>query len=388
MTAETIASQLVTAGDPPPPASWRTALYREDAPGARLDSQPWAQSWPAYLAAVFGKDPAEARQFIANAWTERLPDEGGFLVPEQLRSQVLAYIAPAVVRPRAMVLPMSAAQLHVPVLDNPSQASGNQALGGLTFSFAEDSDSIPSSTPGLARAKLTARKLAALVAVPNELAGDAAGALGDFISRVIAIGYAWAEDDYFISGTGAGQPQGILNAGCAVSVTRADIGQPPVLADLVAMIKALAPASKAAGLMPGITDVGWLISATVVDALLELYLLPAGTSPTSGAPVTLSDWLLLGDGRQVGPSALGLPAFITDHQPAAGTRGDIALADIRNYLIGDRLELTIERSAAGSGFVTDITNYRIKARVDGRYFVQGQTTTKAGGQVSPVVVLQ
>ena len=28
--------------------------YRHDAPGARLDSEPWARSWPAYLAAVFG----------------------------------------------------------------------------------------------------------------------------------------------------------------------------------------------------------------------------------------------------------------------------------------------------------------------------------------------
>jgi HK97 family phage major capsid protein len=359
--------------------------YRADAPGARLDSEPWARSWPAFLAAVSGADNA-ARQFIRNAWTERVPSEGGFLVPEQLRAQVMAYIAPAIIRPRAMVLPMAAYRLDVPVLDNPSQASGRQALGGLTFSFTEDGAPIASSNPAFAMAVLQAQKLAALVSVPNELESDAAGALGYFINQVVAIGYAWAEDDYYIAGTGVGQPQGVINASCAYQVTRTNSASAPVLADVVSMLKGLAPASKAAGLLPGVTSVGWLVSDAVLDAMLDLYQ-TIGTAPTSAA-TSPSEWLLLGDGHQVGPSILGLPAFITDHQPAAGTQGDLALADLRNYLIGERMELTIERSAAGSGFGTDITNYRIKARIDGRYFVQGSTTTEAGQTVSPVVVLK
>jgi HK97 family phage major capsid protein len=366
--------------------------YRADAPGARLDSEPWARSWAAYLTAISDESDGSARRFIMNAWTERVPSEGGFLLPEGLRASVMSYITPAVVRPRAMVLPMAEYRLGVPVLDNPSQESGKQALGGLTFAFTEDGAAIPTSTPTFARAVLDARKLAALVGVPNELESDAAGALGDFISRVVAIGYAWAEDDSFIQGSGANGPQGILNAPCAYRVTRTNSGDAPVFADVLAMAKGLAPASKAAGLTPGITDVGWLISDTVFDSLLELYYAPnpAADAPpdaTAGAIVPPSEWLSLGDGHQIGPSMLGLPAFITDHQSAAGSAGDLALADIRNYLIGDRLELTIERSTAGSGFVTDITNYRIKSRVDGRYFVQGSTTTEAAQTVSPVVVL-
>jgi HK97 family phage major capsid protein len=98
--------------------------------------------------------------------------------------------------------------------------------------------------------------------------------------------------------------------------------------------------------------------------------------------------LSLGDGHGVGPAILGLPAKVTDHQPAAGSPGDLMLCDLGNYLIGDRQELTIERSAQGPGFITDITNYRIRARVDGRYYVQGATTTEADEQVSPVVILQ
>lgn len=360
--------------------------YREDAPGARLDDQPWARTWPAYLAAVFGEDSA-ARTVIRNAWTERVPSEGGFLVPEQLRAQVMSYITPAIVRPRAMVLPMGSLRLDVPVLDNPSQASGAQALGGLTFAFTENNALIPSSNPAFGRAVLQAQKLAALVAVPDELASDAAGALGDFIARVVALGYAWKEDDVFIGGTGTGQPQGLLSAACAVIVARAVAGTVSS-ADVAKMVSALHPAALAAGLTPGITDVGWLISDSLLASILQMYLLPAGATATSGAIAALPAWLNLGDGHEVGPSILGLPAFVTDHQPAAGTEGDLALVDLRNYLIGDRMEMTIDRSSAGTGFVTDITNYRIRARVDGRYWVQEQTTTEAGATVAPVVILK
>ena len=108
----------------PAPGGWRSALYRPDAPGAVLDGQPWARSWPAFLKAVSDPNDSSVRQFIANAAAmgERVPAEGGFLVPEVLRSQVMSYITPAIVRPRATVLPMGSLRLPVPILDNPSQS--------------------------------------------------------------------------------------------------------------------------------------------------------------------------------------------------------------------------------------------------------------------------
>lgn len=368
--------------------------YRPDAPGARLDDQEWASSWPAFFAAVFNDRDASARQFIANAWTERTGAGGGFLVPEQLRASVMAYVTPPVVRPRAMVLPMDSLRLHLPVLDNPSQQNGSQALGGLTFSVTENGAQIAASAPQFGQAVLEARKLAALVPVPNELVSDGAGALHDFISRVVSIGYHWAEDDLFIAGTGANGPEGVLNADCAVRVPRVTGETAPLLADIMALAKALHPASKAAGYTAGVDSVGWLISASVFDSLLELFFLPAGATPSSGVPTSPSNWLELGDGHQVGPSMLGLPAWVTDHQPVAGSPGDLAIADLRHYAIGDRMELTVEPSGRGSGFITDVTNYRFKARVDGRYLLQGPVTPESGpgtnnvNVISPVAVLQ
>jgi HK97 family phage major capsid protein len=394
---EAVAGELMTAGEMPQPGSWRSALYRPDAPGAALDSQPWARNWGAFMRAVLDPMDSSVRQFIANVMTrpqnagfsERIPSEGGFLVPELLRSQVLSYMTSAIVRPQAMVLPMASLRIGIPNLDNPSQQSGAQALGGMTFAWTEQAATIAATAPTFGRTALEARKAAGyLQNVPNELCEDAAGPLGDFLARTVSAGYQWFEDDSFLNGTGTGQPQGLINAPCAVGVGRA-ASDAVGLTDIVAMFKALHPAAKQAAMTPGVLGVMWLMSATVMDQILELYLTvdPGGTAPTAQTPVALSDWFSAGNGRDVGASMLGIPAVVTDHQPALGTTGDLILADIRQYVIGDRLELLIERSQNGPGFGSDTSEFRIKSRLDGRYWIQSATTTEAGQTVSPVVVL-
>ena len=368
------------------PGGWQ-ALHEPRAPGAVLDSQPWAKSWTSFLRAIDDPHDASARTFIANAaMSERVGSEGGFLVPEVLRSQVLFYMATAAaVRPQAMVLPMSSQRLPVPILDNPSQSGGTQALGGLTFSFTEEGAAISNSTPGFGRVVLEARKLAALMTVPNELADDGAGAFGDFLARVIAKGYGWTEDDFFIgtNGTGVGCPQSLINAPCAVAVTRSGGAGKVILQDIATMFKALHPAAKMSGFTPGYTNVRWLLSSSAMDQILELYLAIGTPANQAVAP---SDWFQAGDGDRTGPSMLGLPVTVTDHQPAVGSTGDVVLADLSQYLIGDRQVMTVER-ARESLFANDQSYFRVRALVDGRYWVQSSTTTETGQSVSPVVVL-
>ena len=384
MTVDQLAADLLGAGPRPAPSGGRGA------PGAVLDGQPWAKSWATFLAAVNDPHDSSARTYIANVMSERVPAEGGFLVPEVLRAQVMAYMTPAIIRPRAQVLPMSSLRLPVPALDNASQASSNQALGGLTFSLAEEGAAIATSNPTFGRVVLEARKIAAYMQnVPNELVNDSAGPFGDFLARVIALGYAWVEDDYFIgtNGTGVSAPQGLVNAPCAVGIDR-NTNNDVLFADVVAMFKALHPASKQAGLTSGVTSTVWLLSASAMDQLLELYYNPTGTEV-----VAPSGWFSMGDGDKVGPSMLGLPAIVTDHQPAIGSTGDVILADLRHYLIGDRQIMTVERSQESGGFIYDASNFRVRSRVDGRYWIQSATTPEIGAGssnvnvVSPVVVL-
>ncbi len=220
--------------------------------------------------------------------------------------------------------------------------------------------------------------------MPNELTDDAAGAMGDLLARVIAMGHAWYEDDLFIAnGNGTGEPQSLANASCAAGVDRAVASQVG-LSDITSMAKALHPAALQAALTPGLTYVRWLLSSSVLAYFLDLY--QAVGTPTNFG-VSLANWFNFGDGHQVGPSMLGIPASVTDHQPALGSTGDVILADLSQYVIGDRLEMTVERSPSGPSFALDASDFRIRSRVDGRYWVQSATTTEASGTVSPVVVL-
>ena len=122
----------------------------------------------------------------------------------------------------------------------------------------------------------------------------------------------------------------------------------------------------------------WLLSASAMDQILEMYYNP---SSQGGGAV---GWFPTGDGQKIGPSLLGLPATVTDHQPAAGSTGDVILADFPQYLIGDRLTMTVERSQDG-GFINDAL-FPGGLWGDGRYWVQ---VVHDGGWPDgiPVVVL-
>jgi HK97 family phage major capsid protein len=343
-------------------------------PGAALDEYPFARSWAAYLKAIRTDGPDRAT--IANAWTERRGSDGGFLVPWTLTEKVFAYLTEAVIWPRASVLTMGEYRVGLPTLDNPSQANGTQGLGGIQFDLTPDGGTITTSNPKFGAQFLEAQKLAALISpVPNELAEDAAGAFSDLFSRVVGMGLAWELDDLFFTGNGVGQPQGVLNAPAALEVSRTSPSNAPVHADVIGLLKKLHPASK--------KKATWLASEDVFDALVDEYL-AVGTPTTQAVAPPMA---LVFDAARGCWTLFGVELEITDHQPPAGTAGDLALADLSLYQIGSREMMTVDVSSQGSTFVTDSSAYRIRTRVDGRFLPQSTYTLANGKAVSPLVVL-
>jgi HK97 family phage major capsid protein len=350
----------------------QAALYSATAPGAALNDA--VTGWAELASAARSPSGETGRKLrdLQNAMAERVPSGGGFLVSERMRSDmVLASLEAAIIRPRATVIPMSSLRLPIPMVDDTTHAS-NALFGGLTWAWAEEGATLPTTSPAYGRLVLEATKLAAyLGGVPNELVGDAA-AFEAFAGTVIPLGLAWAEDQAFISGSGTGQPQGILNASCAVNVTRTASLQ----ADVTSMVTRMLPQS--------MKDFIWLCSPDKISPLLNMYLL-IGTVPTSSA-VAPSAWLT-GD-AVTGWTLLGRPLYVTEHVPVAGTRGDLIAVDPKFYLIGDRQAMTIDTSAVGQKFINDQTEFRIISRLDGEIWLQSPVTpANASATVSPVVIL-
>ena len=68
----------------------------------------------------------------------------------------------------------------------------------------------------------------------------------------------------------------------------------------------------------------------------------------------------------VGPATLlGYPVKVTEKTPALGTKGDIILAALSAYYIGDRRDMTVAVSPH-SRFATDEVEFRFTKRVDGK----------------------
>jgi HK97 family phage major capsid protein len=362
----------------------------EDGPapaGAQLDRHPWARTWGSFLAAIADKsDRAGARatcrkvmdatRLLNAALSERVPAEGGYLLPERLRSQVLAYMMGSIVRPRCSLLPLDSERVPVPTLENPSQASGAQALGGMTWSFTQEGAAIPATVPNFGRVALEAWPDKALLKdVPNELISDSPAFTEDFLPRVVGLGLAWHVDDYALyQGTGVGQPQALVNAPGQVQVTR----NPPSgytigHIDVVTCLKSLHPASK--------TTATWLVSEDAFDQLLEVYEI-AGSAP-SGQLLSPPNVLKFKGGMW---TLFGLPVIPNDHQPQAGTPGDLMLCDLSLLLLGEREAMTVE-VAPHAGFGKDTSYIRFRYRWDARFWPQSTITLANGKVTSPLVVL-
>jgi len=368
-------------------------IFGPEAPGdtaaARLNGFPWARSLSAFLAAIGDKDDQsgargvirqvmeESRPRAAAGLSERIPSEGGYLVPEVLARKIESYMTGAVIVPRSQQIPMTSLRQPVPVLDAPNQSSG--VLGGMTFSMVAESANIPATVPEFGVLALEARKFAAyLTTVPNELCDDSPVFSEIFLPQLVGRGLAWQEDYLAVNGNGIAEPQGLLSAPAALFQVRAtsdDVTVP----DVVGMLKQLHPASKRS------ESTCWLLGDDVFGVLLELATI-TGTTPTSAASgPTL--WLEYDAGAGFW-RLLGYPAFPTDWQPALGSTGDCILVDLDQYLWGTRGEMTIERSMKGSGFINDTSNFRFRHRIDGRLWPQQSYTLSNSQVVSPLVILE
>jgi HK97 family phage major capsid protein len=357
------------------PGNALDVLYRADAPGVKLDG-------------VFGglgdlvatvrqggrrgdKRLGEVARIQASFGSE-VPDAGGFLVGEELRSDlVLASLESAIVRPRAINIPMGTLRTGVPAMDPVTNASA--ILGGFVGYWTEEGATITESTPTFQRIFLDAKALKALGNVPNELILDAP-AFDVYLRRVVPAAMAWWEDQALIHGTGVGEPEGCLNAACQIKVSRATASHVK-LADVQSMVTRMWP--------QGFATACWLASPDVLTELINLFL--SVGSPTTQA--VSPPGLLIFSADRNRWELLGLPLYATEHANALGTAGDFALVDLGAYLLGTRALLQVDTSPHYK-FNLDVTSIRIRTRVDGRMWPQSSVTPANSSQsVGPVVTL-
>jgi HK97 family phage major capsid protein len=328
---------------------------------------------------------------IRNATTmsERIPSEGGFLVPENLRSEMLALsLEEEVIRPEATVIPMDSLRVPLPSIDDTSHASS--VFGGVSAAWTAEGAALSATAPKFSRLVLQANKLTAFTQIPNELLQDSATPMDVWFNTFFPMAMSFFADLAFLVGDGVDQPEGLINCPGAVTVTPTSSTGPIQLADVIAMLVRLWP--------PSLKRARWVCSPDALGQLLQMGLVVV--SGTSGSTLTaVAPPSMLGGMQAIeapGGSAgdgfnfklLGIPLRVSEKVPFPGTNGiagSLVLYDPTGYLVGDRQAMQVATSAEYA-FANDEVSYRITQRMDGRGW-QRTPLTPANGSANTLSMI-
>lgn len=350
----------------------RHGLYNSSALGAQLDKD--FRGAASFFQTIWhNADNTTENQAkktkLRNAFGTTVPSEGGFLVPETLRSTLLQVsLETAIVRPRATVIPMESQRLPIPMIDSSSNVSS--VFGGFVAYWTEEGATLTESSANFGRVVLDAKKLTVYSEVPNELVSDSAISFEGFMDQMLPKVIAFYEDDAFMNGSAVGEPMGFLNSPAAVEVAK-ESGQAAdtiVWENVIKMYSRMLPSSLGTAV--------WIASINTFPELATMAL----SVGTGGSAVWLNN------GVQGPPmTILGRPVIFTEKAPVLGDAGDITFVDLSYYLIGDRQAMSAT-SSPHFKFNQDKTAFRIIERVDGKPWLQSAITPANGGStLSPIV---
>lgn len=347
----------------------KLASMQENILKAKYQQEAKKGSFGEFLVKARNRDK-ELAEMTRKGLAEGTGVDGGFLVPEEYMNEIMrVQLEESVVRKAgARVIPMAYNIMKIPAVNIASNASGS-IFGGVTAYWTGEGETKTASAPKFKQITLEAKKLIGYVESSDELVNDSIVSMGGLLQELFAQTIAFEEDYAFLTGDGVGKPLGIINAPATISVTRTTASKVGT-EDLVAM---LARFHRKGG------SPVWIINQSVLPEIYKLkdensnyILLPGSNSNISGA---------------LPSSIYGIPVIVTEKVPALGTSGDILLADMRYYLIGDRQRLTIDESIHAK-FQTDEKSWRFVQRVDGQPWIDSAITPRAGGvTLSPFVKL-
>ena len=317
----------------------------------------------------------DSRLVRAAGLSEGVPADGGYLVQTDFSAELLKRTyETGILSSRVKRLGISAASngLKINAIDEDSRATGSR-LGGIVAYWMAEAGLKTASQPKFRQMELNLKKLAGVCYATDELLQDAV-ALEGLIRESFPEEIAFQVDDGIFRGTGAGQMQGILTSPSLIQVA-AESGQ---LADTVVAENIINMWSRLyAKSRPNSV---WLYNQEIEPQLFTMSLAVG----TGGIPVFMP-----ANGLSTSPYAtiFGRPAIPIEQASALGDVGDIALADLSQYLLIDKGGVQAA-SSIHVRFLYDEMTYRFVYRVDGQPIWNKTLTPYKGSKtLSPFVAL-
>jgi len=303
----------------------------------------------------------------ATGLSETVPSDGGFLVQSDFTSELLKEIfATGILASRCRRIQLSGNSNSIKIngVDETSRATGSRG-GGITGYWADEAAEKTASKPKFRKIELILKKLIGLCYATDELLDDAV-ALEGYIRQGFVDEFGFLIDDALINGTGAGQPLGVLNAGCLVSVAK-ETGQTAatvVAENVINMFSRIFASSRA--------NAAWFINQNVEPQLMQMSLAVG----TGGQLIYMPP-----GGLSQAPygNLLGLPVIPIEQAATLGTVGDIILGDFnRGYILAEKGGIKSNMSIHVK-FIYDESVFRFVLRIDGQPVRASAMTPYKGG---------
>jgi HK97 family phage major capsid protein len=329
------------------------------------------QLMAAYRAAMpGGKVDERLSTRAASGLNETTPSDGGFLVQQDFVTELLKRTyETGILASKVKKIPIStnANGMKINAIDEDSRANGSR-WGGVQTYWEGEADELTASKPKFRQMELSLKKLTGLCYATDELLQDAA-ALEAVIRQAFAEEFGFKIDDAILSGSGEGEPLGILNSGAIVTVAKeASQTDTITVENLIKMWNRLWSRSRA--------NAVWYINQELEP---YLYTLKIGDKPVYIPAGGLSE-------KPYG-TLFGRPVVPIEQCSAAGEVGDIILADIGQYLLIDKGGIK-SASSIHVRFLYDENVFRFIYRVDGKpIWTKPLTPYKGSATVSPFVTL-
>jgi HK97 family phage major capsid protein len=308
--------------------------------------------------------------------SEGIGTDGGFTVPQEFRTAIWEKVnSEDNLMTRCDIVETGANSLTVPKDETtPWGGSGVQAY------WEGEASAITASKPAFQSSTVRLSKLTALVPITEELLSDGPGVESWLRSKAPAVMVSKI-NTAIVRGTGVGQPLGILNAGCLVSVAKETSQVPDSV--YAANINKMWSRMYA----PNRRNAVWLINQDIESALDALGYSPSAVLPTAASmPLYMPS-----GGLSASPyaSLKGRPVIPIEPCSTLGDQGDIILADLSQYMMLKKAGQDIRTDVSMHlYFDQDLMAFRFIFRINGQPWWNNVITPENGSSTrSPFITL-
>ena len=261
-------------------------------------------------------DPRLIRNAPTTYGSEGVGADGGYAVPPEFRTAIMEKVqGEESLLARTDQLTTGSNTLVLPK----DETTPWQTTGGIQAYWESEAAQLTQSKPALEQVTYKTNKLTALIPVTEELLEDAP-ALDGYLRRKTPVKFDHKIQTAIINGTGAGEPLGILNSGCLVSVAK-ETSQTADTINYTNIVKMFARMYA-----PCVPNAVWLCNQDILPQLMTLEFPSSqnGTFPAWMPPGMLAS--------APNGSLMGRPLVPVQACPTLGDKGDLIFADLTQYL--------------------------------------------------------